>query len=82
MKKLFSVIILIFVEVIFRLFIGMYTNPEFLGNHLFIKHSPTWHWHFYSPIGLSDLKMEDLTYEKKIEQKYWDEFVVAQLNIE
>lgn len=77
MEKIFSVLILIFIGILFRLFVGVYTNDEFGGNHLFIKHRPTWQGHFYSPVGLSDMTMKDLTDE----QKYWDEFVVGQFKI-
>ena len=81
-KISFSVLIFIIVGIFIRLFFGIYTNPEFHGNHIFIKHRPNWHWYFYSPVGLSDMTMEDLTDEQKIEQKYWDEFVIGQFNIE
>jgi hypothetical protein len=42
---------------------------------MFIKHRPTWKWKFYSPIGMSDSKMEELSEEKQVEEKYYDEFV-------
>ncbi|PXY43276.1 hypothetical protein [Flavobacterium hydrophilum] len=51
-----------------RLFCGVYIHDEFAESHFFIKHKPTWKWEFYSPQGMSDLKFEDLSKEKQIEQ--------------
>jgi hypothetical protein len=41
----------------------------------FFKHRPTWKWKFSSPQGMSDIKLEELSEEKQIEQKYFNEFV-------
>jgi hypothetical protein len=44
----------------------------------FIKHRPVWKWEFYSPIGMSDMKIDELSKEKQIEQEYFNEFVLDQ----
>jgi hypothetical protein len=74
-KRFFGGIILFIIIALFRLFFGVYVDDEFGDESLFIKHRPIWKWKFYSPIGMSDLKMEDLTKEKQIEEKYYDEFI-------
>lgn len=61
--------------ILIRLFFGIYFDDEFGEQNVFVKHKLTWKWKFYTPIGMSDLKMEDLCYEKQIEEKYYDEFV-------
>ncbi|PDS24949.1 hypothetical protein [Flavobacterium branchiophilum] len=61
--------------ILVRLFFGVHVDDEFGDKSIFVKHRPTWKWKFYSPIGMSDLKMDDLTKEKQIEEKYYDEFV-------
>ncbi|WP_312825379.1 hypothetical protein [Epilithonimonas sp.] len=80
MKK--KIFLLILVLVISRFFLGIYKNDEFGGNHLFIKHRPTWHWYFYSPVGLSDKTNQDLSEEEQLEQQYWDEFIKSKIELE
>lgn len=76
MKKKVLVLIFTFATVlIIRLFVGVYDHDEFAESHLFFKHRPTWKWKFYSPQGMSDIKLEELLKEKQIEQKYFNEFV-------
>ena len=74
-KKVIVVILIVFISLLTRFYCGIYVHDEFAENHFFIKYRPAWKWKFYSPIGQSDLKIEDLTPEKQIEQKYFDEFV-------
>ncbi|SFT89924.1 hypothetical protein SAMN05216474_3036 [Lishizhenia tianjinensis] len=64
--------------VLIRLFFGVYTHDEFGEKHLFIKHRPHWKWSFYSPIGMSDKKLENLDEERKYEQLMFNEFVREQ----
>lgn len=61
-----------------RFFCGVYTHDEFCDDYLFVKYRPTWKWSFYSPIGMSDKKMEELSKKEQIEQKYFNEFITAQ----
>ncbi|MHC0442965.1 hypothetical protein [Flavobacterium sp. 3-210] len=61
-----------------RCFCGIYQHDEFPEKNFFIKHRPTWKWAFYSPIGMSDKKIEELSEEEKREQKYFNEFVLDQ----
>ncbi|WP_264529140.1 hypothetical protein [Flavobacterium sp. N502540] len=61
-----------------RLFCGVYDHDEFAESHFFIKHRPIWKWNFYSPIGMSDKKNEELTQEEQIEQKYFNTFIKDQ----
>ena len=74
-KKLSIVISIVTFLILVRLFFGVYVDDEFGDKSIFVKHRPTWKWEFYSPIGMSDLKMDDLSKEKQIEEKYYDEFI-------
>ena len=74
-SKIIFFISLVGISIIFRFFCGVYVHDEFGDKELFIKHRPIWKWKFYSPIGMSDMKFEDLSAEEKIEQKYFNEFV-------
>lgn len=79
MKKTINIGIFIFAAVLtIRLFCGVYEHDEFAETSFFIKYRPTWKWRFCSPRGMSDLKMEDLSKEEQIEQKYFNEFVLGQ----
>ncbi|QSW90360.1 MULTISPECIES: hypothetical protein [Flavobacterium] len=79
MKKKISVLILIFgIVLTIRLFCGVYEHDEFAETNFFIKHRPTWKWRFYSPIGMSDMKIEELSKERQIEQQYFNEFITDQ----
>lgn len=75
-KKIPFISISISVGILIRLFCGVYVHDEFAEKHFFLKHRPIWQWQFYSPIGMSDIKMNDLSLEKQIEQKYFNEFVI------
>ncbi len=74
-KKLFLGISIALITLLTRLYCGVYVHDEFAEENFFIKHRPTWKWKFYSPIGQSDLKLQDLIPEKQSEQKYFNEFV-------
>ncbi len=79
MKKILILLFVsLFVIIITRLFCGVYVHDEFSEKNFFIKHRPTWKWKFYSPIGMSDMKINELSKEKQIEQKYFDKFIVKQ----
>ncbi len=76
MKKKISIVVFMAALLIsVRLFCGVYVHDEFGEKRFFIKHRPTLKWIFYSPIGLTDKKIEDLSEKQKIEQKYFNEFV-------
>lgn len=76
MKKIISIGIFIFAIVFtIRLFCGIYIHDEFGERHFFIKHRPTWKWILYSPLGMSDNKIEELSEENQIEQKYFNEYI-------
>ncbi|KQW98649.1 hypothetical protein [Flavobacterium sp. Root420] len=76
MKKIISIGIFIFAIILtIRLFCGIYIHDEFAEKHFFIKYRPCWKWTFYSPLGMSDNKIEELSEENQIEQKYFNEFV-------
>lgn len=77
MKKKISIIIFISVTLLtIRFFCGVYIHDEFAERHFFIKHRPTWKWRFFSPIGQSDLTIQELSKEEQAEQKYFNEFVL------
>ena len=76
MKKWLLILgFLTFAAVAGRFWLGVYIHDEFFEKHLFIKHRPTWKWKFYSPIGMSDKTMDDLSPEQQVEQRLFDEFV-------
>ncbi|MHA3047734.1 hypothetical protein JSO59_010320 [Riemerella anatipestifer] len=75
MKLKISVLLVLILVIIVRLFCGIYVHDEFAETNFFIKHRPTWKWKFYSPQGMSDTKFEELTTEQQIDQKYWNEFI-------
>lgn len=70
-----TLFIIIVVGIIIRLFAGKYIHDEFGETHFFVKHRPTWKWSFRSPVGQSDLKIEDLTKDDQKEQILFDEFI-------
>jgi hypothetical protein len=74
-NKIIIGFVLIFFAISFRFYFGIYVHDEFGDKNLFLKHRPVWKWKFYSPIGMSDLKIKDLTIEKQIEEKDYDEFI-------
>jgi hypothetical protein len=60
------------------IFVGVFRDDEFYEPTIFIKHRPTLKVNFYSPIGMSDLQLKDLTPEKQRELLAFDEFVIKQ----
>ena len=77
MIRLYIISILLTITIIsIRLKFGVYCHDEFVWEkHLFIKHRLTWKWKFYSPIGMSDMTLDDLTDEQREEQILFYEFV-------
>lgn len=73
-----SLICIIMIVVTFRFWFGVYDHDEFAETELFMKHRPIWQWKFYSPIGMSDMRFEDLSEEKQKEQLLFKEFVTDQ----
>jgi hypothetical protein len=60
------------------LFVGLYRDDEFYEPNLFTKYRPTLKVNFYSPTGMSDLTVDDLIDEKKVEEIAFQEFVIKQ----
>jgi hypothetical protein len=58
------------------LFCGVSRDPEFYEPTIFVKHRPTLKVFFFTPIGESDLKLEDLEKDSKREELLYQEFVV------
>lgn len=58
-----------------RLFLGVYQHDEFTEEYLFIKHRPVWQWYFRTPIGMSDLTLDDLSEDRQWEEMRYDEFI-------
>lgn len=75
MKKIVLISIGIVLVILARLWLGVYHHDEFAETHLFLKHRPTWKWTFYSPIGMSDKTVDDLSKEQKEEQLLFEEFI-------
>ena len=74
-RTLKFLIIAFILAIIIRLFFGVYIHDEFGDPYIFIKHRPTWKWKFYSPLGMSDLDINDLSETKKLEQLLFNEFI-------
>ena len=74
-KKIFLATLIVSISLMVRLFCGVYHHDEFFETHFFIKHRPVWKWSFRSPLGMSDMTMEDLSKQQQIEQQYFNEFV-------
>jgi hypothetical protein len=74
--------IYIFIGIVFLiltwLFVGLYRDDEFYEPNLFTKYRPTLKVNFYSPTGMSDLTVDDLIDEKKVEEIAFQEFVIKQ----
>jgi len=79
-KKLLTISIILILLIIGKFWIGIYEDDEFVENHLFIKHRPIWKWKFYSPRGMSDLTLKDMSPDKRKEQLLFDEFVRSKMN--
>ncbi len=58
------------------LFTGIYRDDEFYEPDIFIKYRPTFKMMFYSPIGMQDLDVNDLSAELQKEEIAFQEFVV------
>jgi|GEM_PF-790457 len=65
--------------ILIRLFTGIYEHDEFNEKYFFIKSYPTWKWYFYSPRGMSDLKLENMSREQKEEQLMYDKVIPARV---
>ena len=75
-KTITKLILLVLILILSKFWIGIYKHDEFGTNHTFIKHRPIWKTFFYSPRGMSDLKLSEMSKEKQNEQKLFDEFVI------
>ena len=58
------------------LFVGLFRDDEFYEPTLFTKYRPTLKVNFYSPIGMQDLKVDDLPTDRRTEEKAFQEFVM------
>lgn len=58
------------------IFVGLFRDDEFYEPNLFTKYRPTLKVNFYSPIGMQDLKVDDLLSDKKAEEIAFQEFVM------
>ncbi len=81
-RKIGITIFIIGILIVSKFWVGIYTHDEFGGKNLFIKHRPIWKTFFYSPRGMSDLKLSEMSAEKQNEQKLFDEFVLENQTIE
>ena len=77
MKKVIKIsVVTIGILVFLKFWVGVYEDDEFYERNLFIKHRPIWKTYFYSPRGMSDLKLSEMTEEKRKEQLLFDEFIL------
>lgn len=78
MKKSLYFIILLIVLLTVKLWVGIYQDDEFGDHNVFIKSRPIWHTYFYSPRGMSDLSLSEMSLDSQKEQLLYDEFVLNQ----
>ncbi|MEZ4983633.1 MAG: hypothetical protein R2795_01115 [Saprospiraceae bacterium] len=79
--RLVKIILFIFLFILgigIRNWFGIYMHDEFGEKYLFMKHRSTWKWKFYSPIGQSDLTLNDLDSLSKSEELMFGEFIRQQ----
>lgn len=81
-RKVVILLLTISILILSKFWVGIYTHDEFGGKHIFIKHRAIWQTFFYSPRGMSDMKLEDMSAERQKEQKLFDEFVLDHQTIE
>lgn len=76
MRKAVTVIfaILLFL-VIGRFYSGVYDDDEFNEKYFFIKNSPTWKWYFYSPRGMSDQTLQEMSEIERNEQLMYEKYI-------
>ncbi len=79
MKKLKIILLLFYIFLVAKFWIGMYEDDEFGEKRLFIKHKPIWKSYFYSPRGMRDWKIKDMPTEYQEEQKLFDEFIIKKI---
>ena len=60
------------------LFVGLFRDDEFNEPTLFTKYRPTFKVNFYSPIGMQDLELKELSPDKQKEEIAFREFVIGQ----
>ncbi|MNK00372.1 hypothetical protein D3C87_181560 [compost metagenome] len=75
MKKKGFLITGIISFIITWLFVGIYRDPEFQHSHFFFKYTPSFKVSFFSPIGMDDKKITDLSPEKQQEEKIFQRFI-------
>jgi len=75
-RKQRILLLLIGFVIITKFSVGIYEDDEFTEKRLFIKHRPIWKTFFYSPRGMSDKKLTQMTKEDQKEQLLFDEFIL------
>src|SRR5258706_3061491 len=60
------------------LFTGVFRDDEFYDPDLFTKYRATFKVYFSSPIGMQDMKIEDLSPNGQLEEIAFQEFVIKQ----
>lgn len=73
------IILLLILLFVGRFFSGVYEDDEFNEKYFFIKNSPTWKWYFYSPRGMSDQKLEEMTPDQQKEEQMFEKYVPNRL---
>ena len=75
MKKAIIIFILGLILILSKFWLGIYEDNEFGEKRVFIKHRPIWKTYFYSPRGMRDVKLSQMSEERRVEQLMFDEFV-------
>lgn len=71
LEKVFITLVVFKIVILIKLFTGIYIHDEFGERHFFIKYRPIWKTIFYSPRGMSDRKLSEMTTKEQTEQKLY-----------
>lgn len=82
MKNKIKIFAIFAILIIAKLWVGINTHDEFGGKNLFIKHRPIWRTFFYSPRGMSDMKVFEMSEEQQKDQSLYDEFILKNQVVE
>ena len=74
-EKMTKALIRILIGITLFSFVGIKYDTEFYEPEFFIKHKPNFKIEYYSPIGDSDLTLDDLSGERKEQEIAYREFV-------
>jgi len=66
---------------ILKFWVGIYEHDEFFHKSIFMKHRPIWKTFFYSPTGMGEYKLDEMSNDERKEQEYFDEFILGKVEL-